>query len=226
MYDNQDQQQSRAFIKPQSEWTREDKLNFLNYEKLFAALGIFFSLVLCTNLFLINAQESNHLTLGFGITSLILCLANIAFMLWALKTTNVVKSSEDQHAEESDSNFSRIILFIAIIMLVTFATFYLIFSFAQSDLINQYEANHQIKQIQAYKDYVASKFGWIEFLSYANIVCLFLTIFCVFALTGSPVSSQLLIYLVGNFLLFAIFYELLALQNFQTTIFTSKFNIE
>jgi hypothetical protein len=63
----------------------------LNYEKLFAALGIFFSIVLCTNLFLINAYESNHLTLGFGIVSLLLCLANIAFMFWALKYTNIVK---------------------------------------------------------------------------------------------------------------------------------------
>ena len=133
---------SNALVKPQSEWNRGDKLNFLNYEKLFAALGIFFSIVLSTNLFLINAQESNHLTLGFGIASLLLCLANIAFMFWALKYTNLVKSSQTSHAEESDSNFTRLILFIAIIMLVTFTTFYLIFTFAQNDLINQYEANH------------------------------------------------------------------------------------
>jgi hypothetical protein len=76
-----DQQQ---FVKPQTEWTKEDKLVHLNIQKGVSGLGIFFSIVLCTNLFLINAWLSNHLTLGFGIVSLLLCLANISYLYWAL----------------------------------------------------------------------------------------------------------------------------------------------
>jgi len=76
--------ESAQLVKPQTEWTREDKLVQLNIQKGVAGLGIFFSIVLCTNLFLINAWLSNHLTLGFGVVSLILCLGNIAFLVWAL----------------------------------------------------------------------------------------------------------------------------------------------
>jgi len=101
-------------------------------------------------------------------------------------------------------------LFFAIIVLVTFTVYYVIFSFSNTDLINQFEANNQDKRIQEYKDYIGSKIGWINFLSYANIVFLFYTIFCAYAMSGSQTTSRLMIYFIGIFLIFAVFYEYFA----------------
>jgi heme/copper-type cytochrome/quinol oxidase subunit 2 len=57
------------------------------------------------------------------------------FIIWALKYTNKVKTAADSHAEISDSPFTSIVLFVAIIMLVTLTVFYIIFTFAQNDLL-------------------------------------------------------------------------------------------
>lgn len=157
--------------------------------------------------------------------SLILCIANIAFLYWALTNYSKTQQAQEKYTEVTDNRFTRIILFSAVIILVTFTVYYVIFTFSNNDLVNQFEANNQDKRIQEYKDYIASKIGWINFLSYANIVFLLYTIFCAYALSGSSNTARLMIYFVGIFMIFAVFYEYFAVIRLESINKSNDFQV-
>jgi Na+/melibiose symporter-like transporter len=67
------------------EWNRKEKLNFLKVQKILSAVGIFLSIILATNLFLINGLSPNSLTQNFGIVSIVFGIFSALILFWAIR---------------------------------------------------------------------------------------------------------------------------------------------
>lgn len=107
---------SQSLVKSTAEWNKKDKLTLLNIQKGVSSLGTFFSIVQCTNLFLINHKENNSITIGFGVTTLVVTLLNLLTLFWALRQTKKAKEAQDNDAESTDNDFSRLLLFFSLVL--------------------------------------------------------------------------------------------------------------
>lgn len=89
-----------------------------------------------------------------------------------------------------------------------FGLYYVIYKFAEEDLENQYKAGHNEKEFQIFHDYLDQKRDWINFLSLANLLIGFFTVFCAYALASSALTHRLMVYLFGFILLFVSLHQL------------------
>ena len=127
-----------TLVKSQPEWNKKDKLTLLNIQKILSGLGFFFSIVECTNIFLTNQRESNGFILTFGIITIFVTLLNVLTLVWALKQTQECNNDSDNAGDATDNVFSRIVLFLNLIVYTLFTLSFFTYNFAQTDLDNSY----------------------------------------------------------------------------------------
>lgn len=196
-------------VKPQGEWNRKDKLNFLKVQRILSSVGVFLSIILATNLFLINAQNSNPITKWFGIISALLGVFSVVSLLWSIKQSSVIEQSQDSYASETDNNFSRAILIAQINLLQFFALYFLLFNFAQGDLLNSFpDRKKQELAFNAYRQTIEDKSTWINLLSLIGLAISAFTLFTASALANSTSTHRIAVYVFGLILLVVSFYEL------------------
>jgi Ca2+/Na+ antiporter len=134
--------EAKSLVSFPTEWNKKSKNDLLTLQKGASALGIFFAIVQTTNIFLIQSQANNTLTLWFGISTIFVFALNVLTLVWALRQTKRVRQAEDDAAEATDNIFTRALLFLQLVIFQLFAVYFLLFRFAPNDLTNQYSASH------------------------------------------------------------------------------------
>lgn len=198
----------------------------LTFQKIVAPLGIFVSIVLCTNLFLINGQMNHFHTLWFGIFTIFMALMYVVSFFWAMKMSSTVNRSQELGADQTDCHFTRFMHFISLILTVIFMIYFFLYEYAQTDMKNEFKANNDERQIANYTQYLAAKDNWVYFLSIVNIIFGAFTIICTYALSGSFVSSRLMIYLIGIVLMWACYNLISNLQDVKSIFKGQSYHIE
>lgn len=135
-------------------------------------------------------------------------LLNILTLVWALKQTDLCNQDQDNAAESTDNVFSRGILFLNLLIYTIFTLYYFLYNFAQTDLDNEYAANHDSKDIASLGSYLALKQGWIDFLSISNILVGLFSVFTAYSLASSAMTHRLMVYILISFSLWITWAEI------------------
>ncbi len=178
----------------QHDYTKQDKLSLLTLSRLTVFFGVFFSIVQATNLFLINFQSNNPITLSWGILSILLTLLNIFYIVWNIQESKRISNTSDLFAERSDNLTSRIIFIIYFIVAISFSLIFLVYKVAQTDLYNYYEMAHQTRLLTNYKLFLDEKSIWIVVLSILNLLVIVQVLFTSYVLTGTQHAIRYYIY--------------------------------
>lgn len=169
-------------------------MRVLSHSRITAFLGVFFGIVLTTNLFLLNTESSNPLTLTWGILSIVITIANISYIVWNIQEAKILEMSEDPYAKKSDNLESRIFFIAYFLFFVSFAMLFLVFAVGKSELRNYYQLEHATKLLVAYEAFLTEKSFWINVLALLNILVFFHILYATVVLTGSQNAIRYYIY--------------------------------
>jgi hypothetical protein len=174
-----------VLVKNTIEFNKADKIKLLGYLRISVGLGIFFTLVQATNIFLINAKANNPITLSWGILTFLLALLNIVNLLVSIKQVAVIGSDPDDYGNKSDNLLTRTLFILNLFLTFGFILFFIIYKFAQSDLWSHFQMVNEIKFLDGFKTYLSDKSAWLNFLSLFNIGIGAHAVVTYYALTGS-----------------------------------------
>ncbi|EAR98875.2 transmembrane protein, putative (macronuclear) [Tetrahymena thermophila SB210] len=191
-------------------WPRGDKSLLFKIQMVISSIMIFVGIVQATNIFLLNKQQDNSITLGFIVIIILLVVLSTINILWALKTSKLLAVS-DSPQNATNTKFTQVLLFFTLILLTLYVVFFVLFQFAQSDLFNAAMASSQ-SDLQKYQTIYNDHKQWIHIFGYVNCVFLVFTAFTQQIMSDSKVAANLMIFLLSISLLFVSYYLLHAIN--------------
>jgi hypothetical protein len=186
--------------KNSGEYNRADKLKLLSLMRISVGLGIFLALVQTTNLFLINSKANNPITLGWGILTILVTLTNIINLLWSQRLSKSLGNNTnlDPYGLNTDNVTTRVLFVLNLLLTFGFIIFFIIYKFAQSELYSHFQMINEVKFLDGFKDYLAEKNSWMNFLSLVNIGVGAHAVVTYFAMAGSQPAIRFYIFSVAG----------------------------
>lgn len=144
---------------------------------------------------MVNSQASNPLTLGWGITTVVVGVLFALVLFWNISKGKKLSFDTDPYGGSSDCFSARVLFIVVLFATVISLLYFIIYKFAtiagDNHLSQYFLATHDSEKLAGYHSFLADKASWLNFLSVINIIIGLHTAFVLFALTNSPLSVRI-----------------------------------